>query len=58
MFHTEVRGGKAFAAEQKIREFKKILLRSKRFEKLRKKENKTKSINKKRRTKYERNNFY
>ena len=36
MFHTKVRGGKAFAAEQKIREFKKILLRSKRFEKLRK----------------------
>ena len=33
MFHTKVRGGKAFAAEQKIREFKKILLRSKRFEK-------------------------
>ena len=25
MFHTKVRGGKAFAAEQKIREFKKIL---------------------------------
>ena len=24
MFHTRVRGGKAFAAEQKIREFKKI----------------------------------
>ena len=23
MFHTKVRGGKAFAAEQKIREFKK-----------------------------------
>ena len=36
MFHTKVRGGKVFAAEQKIREFKKILLRSKRFEKLRK----------------------
>ena len=36
MFHTKVRGGKAFAAEQKIREFKKILLRSKRFEKSRK----------------------
>ena len=33
MFHTKVRGGKAFAAEQKIREFKKILLRSKRYEK-------------------------
>ena len=36
MFHTKVRGGKAFAAEQKIREFKKKLLRSKRFEKFRK----------------------
>ena len=34
MFHTKVHGGKAFAAEQKIREFKKILLRSKRFEKI------------------------
>ena len=28
MFHTRVRGGKAFAAEQKIREFKKILLKN------------------------------
>ena len=37
MFHTRLYGGKAFAAEQKIRELKKILLRSKRFEKLRKK---------------------
>ena len=36
MFHTKVRGGKAFSAEQKIREFKKILLRRKRFEKDRK----------------------
>ena len=36
MFHTKVPGGKAFAAEQKIREFKKFLLRSKRFEKSRK----------------------
>ena len=31
MFHSKVRGGKAFAAEQKIREFKKILLKSKCF---------------------------
>ena len=31
VFHIKVRGGKAFAAEQKIREFKKILLKSKRF---------------------------
>ena len=37
MYHTELRGGKAFAAEQKIREFKKILLRSKHFEKMKKK---------------------
>ena len=36
MFHTKVQGGKAFAAEQKIRGFKKKLLRSKRFEKSRK----------------------
>ena len=36
IFHTKLRGGKAFAAEQKIREFKKILLRSKRFERLKK----------------------
>ena len=36
IFHTKIRGGKAFAAEQKIREFKKILLRSKRFEKIKK----------------------
>ena len=31
MFHMQLRGGKAFAAKQKITEFKKILLRSKRF---------------------------
>ena len=31
MFHTKVRGGKAFATEQKIREFKKLLLQSKRY---------------------------
>ena len=29
MFHTQLRVGKAFAAEQKIRELKKIILRSK-----------------------------
>ena len=29
MFSTKVRGGKAFAAEQKIREFKKLLLKMK-----------------------------
>ena len=37
MYHTKLRGGReAFAAEQKIREFKKILLRSQRFEKVKK----------------------
>ena len=29
MFSTKVRGGKAFAAEQKIRELKKLLLKGK-----------------------------
>ena len=38
MYHTKIHGGKTFAAEQKIREFKKILLRRKRFEKMKKKE--------------------
>ena len=33
MFHTREKGEKAFAAEQKIRQFKKTLLRSKRLEK-------------------------
>ena len=33
MFHTKIRGGKAFVAEQKIREFKKILQKSKRMHK-------------------------
>ena len=33
MFHSKVRGGKAFAAKQKIRKFKRLLLKSKRFEK-------------------------
>ena len=37
MYHTKLCGSKAFAAEQKIREFKKILLRSKRFKKMKKK---------------------
>ena len=37
MFTTSLRSGKAFAAEQKIREFKKILIRSKRIEKYSKK---------------------
>ena len=38
MYHTKIHGGKTFATEQKIREFKKILLRRKRFEKMKKKE--------------------
>ena len=33
MFNTKLRGGKAFAAEQKIREFKKTLFRSKKLHK-------------------------
>ena len=33
IFHTKIRGEKAFAAEHEIREFKKILLRSKQFDK-------------------------
>ena len=37
MFHARLRGGKAFAAEEKIRELKKFFLRSKHFKKLRKK---------------------
>ena len=40
MYHTELPRGKAFAAEQKIREGKKILLRSKHFEKKKKKKKK------------------
>ena len=31
MFHTKIKGGKVFAAEQKIRRFKKILQKSKRM---------------------------
>ena len=34
MFHTQLCGGKAFAAEQKIRQLKKIILKGKRFQKL------------------------
>ena len=33
LYHSKLRGGKAFAAEQKIREFKKTLLKTKRFKK-------------------------
>ena len=35
MFHTRLRGGKAFAAEKKIGQFKKLLLKGKRIEKQR-----------------------
>ena len=34
MFGTKIRGGKAFAAEQEVREFKKFLFRSKHLHKL------------------------
>ena len=47
MFHAKVPGGKAFAAEKKIREFKKILLGSKRFEKSRKNRIKPNDLSKK-----------
>ena len=43
MVHTKIHSGKAAAAEQKIREFKKILLRSKHFEKMKKKKKKKKN---------------
>ena len=33
MFHTRLRGGKVFAAQQKIGQFKKLLLKGKRLEK-------------------------
>ena len=33
MFHTKITGGKAFAAKEKVREFKKILEKSKRMHK-------------------------
>ena len=47
MFHTQLRGGKAFAVEQKIREFRKISLRSKRFQKMKKKRMKPNELIKK-----------
>ena len=34
MYSAHLKGGKAFAAEQKIRELKRLLLRSKRIEKV------------------------
>ena len=47
MFSTRVRGGKAFAAEQKIREFKKLLLKTKNLYKKEKKNLKPNEIIKK-----------
>ena len=47
MFHTRTRGGKAFAAEQKIREFKKLLLKTKNIVKSEKKRLKPNEIIKK-----------
>ena len=47
MFSTRVRGGKAFAAEQKIREFKKLLLKTKALYKKSKKQIKPNEIIKK-----------
>ena len=44
MFSTRVRGGKAFAAEQKIRELKKVIFKTKNAYKLSKKKNKNKKI--------------
>ena len=60
MFHTKIRGGKAFAAEQKIGQFKKLLLKGKRLEKESKKRlkplqliaNVTKNMNNTNSTKY------
>ena len=47
MFSTKIRGGKAFAAEQKIREFKKILFRIKKtYKRINKRLNSTKLIKK------------
>ena len=51
MYHTKISCGKSFAAEQKIREFKKILLRSQRFENMKKKKKKKKKKNKKKKKK-------
>ena len=46
-FTTSLKGGKAFVAEQKIREFKKSLLRSKTTEKYNKKRIKSNDLIKK-----------
>ena len=44
MFSTRIRGGKAFAAEQKIRELKKVIFKTKRTYKLSKKKINSKKI--------------
>ena len=53
MFSTRVRGGKAFAAKQKIREFKKLLLKIKAIYKENKMKFKPIEIIKKNYSKYE-----
>ena len=53
MFSTRVRGGKAFAAKQKIREFKKLLLKIKPIYKENKMKFKPIEIIKKNYSKYE-----
>ena len=47
MYRTHLRGGKAFAAEQKILELKNLLLRSKRIEKFKGKRIKPNELTKK-----------
>ena len=49
MYSTHLRGGQAFAAEQKTRELKNYLLRSKRIEKLKGKRIKPNELIKKQR---------
>ena len=53
MFHTKLRGGKAFTAEQKIREFKKLLLKTKRLKPLKVIKNVVENLNKTPSAKYE-----
>ena len=58
MFQTRLWGGKAFAAEQKIREFKKLLLRGKRLEKQQRRRPKTNRIDLKSYAAHEQRKFY
>ena len=48
MYSTNLRGGKAFAAEQKIRELKRTLLKKKRMEKFKRERIKPNELIKKR----------